>query len=266
MPQQSLKISIVTASFDQGPYIACAIESVLSQNYDNFEHIIIDNCSTDETVAVLKRYPHLKVVCEKDQGQSDALNKGFKMATGDIVGWLNADDKYLPGCFKGVIEVFAKNPKIDLFYGDYRFVDAQGDLIRVRKELGFDAFMLKYLHVLYIPTTTSFFRKKIFDEGNFLNVNYHYAMDYEFFLRLAQRGYKFGHIAQVMADFRWHDDNKSSTQTVLQKEEMEKALLVHDKLLNGLQGPARYLLRNFFMLMARGKRTLLKFLYGAYAH
>ena len=88
MPRQFLKISIVTPSSNQGAYIACAIESVLSQNYMDVEHIIVDNCSTDETSKVLARYPHLKVICEKDQGQSDALNKGFKAATGDIIGWL----------------------------------------------------------------------------------------------------------------------------------------------------------------------------------
>ncbi len=102
----SLKISIVTPSFNQGIFIEEAIKSVLSQGYSDLEHIIVDNCSTDTTASVLARYPHLKVICEPDQGQSDALNKGFKAATGDIVGWLNADDKYLPGCFGKVSLAF----------------------------------------------------------------------------------------------------------------------------------------------------------------
>jgi len=258
-----MKISIVTASFNQGSYIAAAIESVLAQDHSNVEHIIVDNCSTDETAKVLAKYPHLKVICERDQGQSDALNKGFKLATGDIIGWLNADDLYLPGCFKHVLETLTKHPEYDLVYGDYRFVDAQGNLMRVRKELGFDIFMLKYLHVLYIPTTTTFMRKKIFDEGNFLDIDYHYAMDYDFFVRLAQQGYQFGHIPHVMADFRWHADAKSQ-QVSKAKAEMEKALLAHDPVLKNLPNSQRRWIRNLLMMIARGKRTILKLFCGAY--
>jgi glycosyltransferase involved in cell wall biosynthesis len=264
MTEQSLKISIVTPSFNQGAYIASAIESVLSQNHASFEHIIVDNCSTDNTAAVLKNFSHLKVIREKDLGQSDALNKGFKKATGDIIGWLNADDKYLPGSFERVARAFADHPEDDLIYGDYRFVDIAGNLIRNRRELSFDFFVLKYLHVLYIPTTATFFRRKIFDKGNFLDINYHYAMDYEFFVRLAGQGYKFGHIPQMMADFRWHQDSKSTTQRIRQKEEMEKALLSHDMFLRSLQNPQRAMARNALMIMARGKRSILKLVHGAY--
>jgi len=258
-----MKISIITPSFNQGSFIQEAIESVLAQQYANVEHIIVDNCSTDGTSEILARYPHLKVICEKDKGQSDALNKGFKMAAGDIIGWLNADDKYLPGCFDHVLEGFTKNPEFDLLYGDYRFVDAQGKLIRVRKELGFDAFMLKYLHVLYIPTTTTFFRRKVFDEDNFLDIEYHYAMDYEFYVRLASLGYWFGHIPWLMADFRWHAQAKSQ-QIAKAKAEMEKALLSHDQMLRRLPAVLRVLISHLFMFLARAKRTVLKFCHGAY--
>lgn len=259
-----MKISIVTPSFNQGAFIAQAVESVLAQGHPHVEHIIVDNCSTDNTAEVLSRYAHLKIVCEKDRGQSDALNKGFSAASGDIIGWLNADDIYLPGALKAVVDAFQARPSCDIVYGDYRFIDARGRLIRVRKELGFDAFMLKYLHVLYIPTTTTFFRRRIFDEGNFIDLDYHYAMDYEFFVRLAQKGYRFGHISRVMADFRWHDASKSQTQSVRQKQEMEQALLVHDVFLSSLNGVLQPAMRYFLMLLARAKRTILKFFYGAF--
>jgi len=259
-----LKISIVTPSFNQGAFIAEAIESVLAQQDANVEHIIVDNCSTDNTLEVLSRYPHLKVVCEKDQGQSDALNKGFKAATGDIVGWLNADDRYLPGCFDHIRDAFDRRSELDIVYGDYRLVDGKGVLIRVRKELGFDMFMLKYLHVLYIPTTSAFFRRKVFDEGNFLDINYHYAMDYEFFLRLAIQGYKFGHVSALMADFRWHEDNKSNKNTQRQDQERETALLRQDVFLRSVPIAFRPPVRVFLMVTARLKRTLLKLVQGAY--
>ena len=259
-----MKISIVTPSFNQGAFIAEAIESVLAQQDANVEHIIVDNCSTDNTLEVLSRYPHLKVVCEKDQGQSDALNKGFKAATGDIVGWLNADDRYLPGCFDHIRDAFDRRSELDIVYGDYRLVDGKGVLIRVRKELGFDMFMLKYLHVLYIPTTSAFFRRKVFDEGNFLDINYHYAMDYEFFLRLAIQGYKFGHVSALMADFRWHEDNKSNKNTQRQDQERETALLRQDVFLRSVPIAFRPPVRVFLMVTARLKRTLLKLVQGAY--
>jgi glycosyltransferase involved in cell wall biosynthesis len=263
--ERSLKISIVTPSFQQGVFIAEAIESVVAQGYANFEHIIVDNCSTDQTSEVLAKYPHLKVIREPDEGQSDALNKGFRAATGDIVGWLNADDKYLPGCFVHVLKAFAGRPDCEIIYGDYRFVDAHGGLIRVRKELPFDMFMLKYLHVLYIPTTSTFFRRTVFDNGNFLDIRYHYAMDYEFFVRLALKGSRFGHIPQILADFRWHTDSKSQTQTARQKEEMERALLAHDDVLRGVPGPVRMALRGLLTATARAKRIVLKLLRGAYS-
>lgn len=259
-----MKISIVTPSFNQGAFISQAVESVLAQGFTDFEHIIIDNCSTDNTASVLARYPHLKIICEKDQGQSDALNKGFKAVTGDIIGWLNADDIYLPGALEAAREAFAVSPSCDIVYGDYRFVDAKGRLICVRKETGFDYFVLKYLHVLYIPTTTTFFRRRIFEQGNFLDIAYHYAMDYEFFVRLAAKGYKFRHIRKLMADFRWHDASKSQTQASRQKQEMEQALLQHDPFLRSLKGAERFMLRNVLMLLARSKRTVLKISCGAY--
>ena len=94
------KISIVTPSYNSAKFIEDCIQSVLKQNYPNFEHIVIDGGSTDGTVEILKQYPHLKWISEPDEGQSDALNKGFKMAEGDILGWLNADDVYLKNVFQ----------------------------------------------------------------------------------------------------------------------------------------------------------------------
>jgi len=253
-----MKVSIVTPSFNQGRFIAQAIESVLTQKWDDFEHIIVDNCSTDETVSVLERYPHLKIIREPDKGQSDALNKGFKMATGDIVGWLNADDIYLPNCFHSVIDVFKKHQESDIVYGDYRWVDKQGHLISLRCEIDFDLFILKYLHVPYIPSIATFFKQNIFKDKNFLDIDYHLAMDHELFLRLALKGYRFTHIRSFLTDFRWHSKNKSTLYRKLQIIEKEKALFVHDQYMHKMHGSIRPLIRFLFMLIARTKRTLLK--------
>ena len=257
------KISIVTPSYNQGEFIESAIQSVLSQNYPNFEHIILDNCSTDRTVEILQQYPHLIWKSQPDKGQSDALNQGFRMATGDIIGWLNADDLYLPQCFEKIAATFADSQG-DLVYGDYRWIDEHGKIIQLRQELDFDWFVLKYLHVLYIPSTTTFFKRKIFEEENFLDTSLKYSMDYEFFLRLARQNYKFVHINAYLADFRWHENNKSVIAEQKQQEEKREALLRHDRFLAKIPVRIQSVVRNILELLARGKRYWLKGLKGYY--
>lgn len=264
MNQTSPKISIVTPSYNQGQFIEMAIKSVLEQGYPNFEHIILDNCSTDETVAILEKYPHLVWQSKRDRGQSDALNQGFRLTTGNIIGWLNADDQYLPGCFDRVARSFLNCPEADIVYGDYYWIDERGKIIQSRKELDFDLFILKYLHVLYIPSTSTFFRQKIFAEDNFLDTSLTYSMDYEFFLRLANQKYKFIHIDSYLANFRWHKHNKSSVATKAQLEEKNSSLLRHDRFLQQLAPPALSLTRKFLELLARAKRFLLKGFKGYY--
>ena len=257
------RITIVTPSFNQACFIKDTLESVKNQGYDQVEHLVLDNCSTDGSLEIIRSYPSVHLIAEPDKGQSDALNKGFKKADGDIIGWLNADDRYLPGCFTRVVDFFNKHPDCDIVYGDYRLIDGAGKLISNRQELPFDLFMLKYLHVLYIPSTTVFFRR-IFEEGNFLDEDYHYAMDYEYFLRLALKGYRFGYIPAYLADFRTHQDSKSQRQTVIQINEMEKALALHDPLLSGLNGNTRMAVRRVLMGLACFKRYILKAIKGAY--
>jgi glycosyltransferase involved in cell wall biosynthesis len=258
------KISIVTPSYNQGKFIEEAIKSVLEQNYPNFEHIILDNCSTDETIEILQKYPHLVWKSEIDKGQSDALNKGFCLATGDIIGWLNADDRYLPGCFQEIVQCFNNNPESDIVYGDYRWINEQGQILQRRREIEFDWFILKYLHILYIPSTSTFFKQKIFEEKNFLDISLKYAMDYEFFLRLVRKGYKFTHINAYLADFRWHENNKSSVALKKQIQEQEISLLRHDDFLSQIPPSLQLIVRNLLKLMARAKRYFLKGFRGDY--
>lgn len=258
-----MKISIVTPSYNQGQFIEEAIQSIIAQNYPNFEHIIVDNCSTDNTSSILKKYPHLKVICESDAGQSDALNKGFTIADGDIIGWLNADDYYLPDCFQKVAQFYQDSPDYDLIYGDYRWINEKGEIIQYRKEIDFDLFILKYLHVLYIPTTSTFFRKKIFLEKNFLDINFDYAMDYDFFLRLAKKKYRFGHCSEFLADFRWHTQNKSLSP-LNRSNERVKSLISQEIYLQKLPSIIRKDALTFLMLLARGKRVFLKLSKGLY--
>lgn len=252
------KISIVTASYNQAGFIDEAIKSVVNQNYPNFEHIIFDNCSTDGTIDILTKYRHIIWSSEPDNGQSDALNKGFRKATGEIIGWLNADDLYLPNCFYSVANSFKEHPESDVLYGDFRWIGPEGRLIKPRREIDFDLFIFKYLHVTYIPSTATFFRRKVFQDNNFLGVNYKLANDFEFFLRLALKNYRFIHLRSFLADFRWHPESKSNLNKNKQIREKEEALLQHDQVMQKIYQPLRPAVRILFMLAARGKRVLLK--------
>lgn len=258
MIQSCPKISIVTPSYNQAKFIEIAIQSVINQNYPNFEHIIFDNCSTDGTIDILKKYPHLIWTSEPDYGQSDALNKGFKKAVGEVIGWLNSDDSYLPNCFYSIVKILKESPESDVIYGDYRWVDKNGDLIKLRREIGFNLFMFKYLHFTYIPSSAIFFKNKIFKEGNFLNSAYHLSMDYELFLRIALKGYRFTHVKSFLADFRWHPESKSTLHSKKQFREREEALLIYDNFLQKIFPPFRPAVRFLFMLTARVMRALLK--------
>lgn len=224
------KISIVTPSFNQACFIEEALQSVKEQSYPAAEHLVIDGGSSDGTVEILKRYSsqpgweHLHWISERDRGQSDALNKGFRTATGDIVGWLNSDDRYRSGCFQTIVDGFQKHDEADVIYGDYTWVDEKGKITQVRREISFSRFILLYHRVLYIPSTATFFNRRIFEKGEFINTDLHYSMDYEFFVRLAQHGYRFKHVSGLLADFRWHSSSKTVTNAAAQSKEVDEVV------------------------------------------
>jgi glycosyltransferase involved in cell wall biosynthesis len=235
------KISIVTPSFNQGVFIEEALISVKDQNYPDVEHIVIDGASTDQTLKILRGYAgragweHLRWISERDRGQSDALNKGFRIASGDIVGWLNSDDRYRKGCFAAIAKGFAEHARADVVYGDYTWMDEKGRITAIRREIEFNRFILSYHHVLYIGTVSTFFRRHLFEDGNFLDINLQYAMDYDFFLRLAEKRYHFQHIPSVLADFRWHAQGKSTSHSDGQFAEQDLLAVMHSPLLRGMK-------------------------------
>jgi glycosyltransferase involved in cell wall biosynthesis len=260
-------ISIVTASYNSAPYVEEAIQSVAKQDYPNKEHIIFDGESTDDTIDILNRYDHLshlRWVSEPDEGQSDALNKGMREATGDVIGWLNADDRYLPGCFRTVADHFESNADTDVLYGNYRWIDADGTVFQERRELDFDLFMLKYVDTLYIPSEALFIRRRVIEDGEFIDPSYDWSMDYEYILRLALKGYTFAHVNEFLSDFRWHDESKTGTAAPKQNEDRIRALLAHDPHLRSCPESVRPAARKLLEWSARGKRYFLKALRGYY--
>jgi glycosyltransferase involved in cell wall biosynthesis len=236
-----LSISIVTPSLNQASFIREALDSVSAQNYPNCEHLVIDGLSTDGTVELLRNFQFdhassgIKWMSERDSGQSEALNKGFQQATGDVIGWLNADDRYRKGCFERVAKAFEENPDLDILYGDYGVVDECGQLIRVKSEIKFSRFILFYHRVLYIPTTTTFFRRRIFEEGNWINEDLQYVMDLEFFIRLAVEGYHFQHMPVVLADFRLQPDSKTCRHPDRQQREHKQVVFATVPLLRRIR-------------------------------
>ena len=213
-----MKFSIITPSFNQGRFIRDCVESVKAQTDVDWEHIVQDTGSTDETLAVLQKYPHLKLACEKDQGMSDGINRGFRKATGDLVMWLNTDDYLLPGALAQVADYATKHPEADFIHGDVLFVDADKKLLRVKREHHFDFKVLLY-YGCYIQSTASFLQRKIIEAGHLLDVDYRVVMDFEYYVRLARLGYQFHYSPGPLAAFRWHDTNTSAVQHQRRHEE-----------------------------------------------
>jgi glycosyltransferase involved in cell wall biosynthesis len=213
-----VKFSIVTPSFNQGRFIRDCIESVRIQSGVDWEHLVIDAGSTDETIAVLKQYPHLNWVSEPDQGMSDGINKGFRKAGGDWLMWLNADDYLLPGALARVADFARHQPDADVLYGECRFVDEAKRFIRQRREHRFDVPILLF-YGCYIPSTATFLRRSIIEAGHLLDIRYRVCMDFEFYLRLTRQGFRFAFLPEALACFRWHADNTSSVQSRRRYEE-----------------------------------------------
>lgn len=211
-----MKISVVTPSFNQGRFISNCIESVKSQKGILVEHIVLDNCSNDETVDVLKSYQEssgdveVKVIIRHDKGQTDAINQGFRLATGDIVCWLNTDEWYENNALKAVVQFFSRNPLVDVMFGDCDFVNSEGRLVKKKREYFFSQSMLIF-YGCYIPSCSTFIRRRVLDDGIYLDPQFKVAMDFDWYVRIAKAGYRFAHLPSKLASFTWHDSNISST-------------------------------------------------------
>jgi glycosyltransferase involved in cell wall biosynthesis len=212
-----MKISIITPSFNQVSFLKETMESIHSQKVDaEVEHIIIDGGSTDGTVQYLESLGNLvRWVSESDQGQADAVNKGIRMATGDIIGWLNSDDLYLPGALQAVADYFTGHPDCRWLYGKCRIIDKSGNerwkWITRYKNARLKKFMYgKLLRENFISQPAVFFRKDLFEEAGALNLELHYAMDYDLWLRFGRIS-PAGVINRDISSFRRHGSSKSET-------------------------------------------------------
>lgn len=194
------KISVVTPTYNCAQYLRRCIESVLAQNYPNFEHIIIDGASKDETLAILKKYPHLRWISEPDSGEAEALNKGLRMVTGEIVGWLNADDRYIEDTFYKVVEEMRLAEGMDLIYGKTIFIDEKESPTHwVIPTVPINLVTLTRWFHLNLFQPSIFFSKRLLQNVGDFREDLKYGVDYEYWFRVAAKGYRFHFIDQVLS-------------------------------------------------------------------
>lgn len=214
MIEHMSKVSIVTPSLNQGRFIKDTIKSVQDQKYPNLEHIIVDGGSTDDTLKILRKYEgKIHWISEKDKGQADAVNKGVRIASGEIIGWLNADDLYLPGTVWTVVNFFESNPAAGWLYGRCRIIDEDGRetrrwISRYKNLLGRKFRYRMLLLENFISQPSVFFKKSVVDAIGQLDINRFYTMDYEYWLRIARK-FKPGIVREDLACFRIHRESKS---------------------------------------------------------
>lgn len=210
------KISIITPSYNQGDFIEQTIDSVLRQNYPDLEYIIIDGGSQDNTLDIIRKYEKYITywISEPDQGQSDAINKGLKLATGDIINWLNSDDYYALDALKKVAEAF-QNEKVNVVCGRSRLFQDNRDTVKYSR--GTDIYphnLAKTLGLARIDQPETFFRRSAVDQMGFLNPSLNYVMDKEWWIRylLAFGLSGIEKLDEVLVNFRLHDSSKTVCQ------------------------------------------------------
>lgn len=202
-------VSIVTPSYNQAQFLEETIQSVLAQEYPSIEYILVDGGSTDGSLEIIQRYEERFEwwISEPDKGQTDAINKGFLRAHGEILAWLNSDDSYVPGAIAEAVEFLQTHPQVGMVYGDANLVDVQGKVIGQfpARQTNYARLRRGYVH---IPQQATFFRANLWKRVGPLDPTFYFAMDYDLWVRLARVSLLHYH-PRLWANFRLHGSGKS---------------------------------------------------------
>jgi glycosyltransferase involved in cell wall biosynthesis len=219
-------VSIVTPSFNQGRFIGRTIQTVLDQDTGgrNLEYVVVDGGSQDDTLGVVRRYANrLQWVSEPDRGQADAVNKGLRATSGDIVGWLNSDDIYYPAAIRTASDFLDAHPSIDVVYGDADYIDERDAVLGPYPTEKFEARRLE--DTCYLCQPAVFFRRRVVERFGLLDERLHIALDYEYWLRLARGGATFAHLPRVLAGWRLYPGIKSYAGRLQMHVEVNRMML-----------------------------------------
>jgi glycosyltransferase involved in cell wall biosynthesis len=204
-----MRITVVTPSFNQAEFLEATIRSVLDQQYPDLEFIVNDGGSTDGTAEILDRYASrlTHVQSRPDGGQTDALIQGFERATGDVLAWLNSDDLYEPGTLEEVASHFRQHPDHRFIYGDSTWIDADGEIIRRKREMPFNRWLWLRTYN-YIPQPSAFWRRDLYEAVGGLDAAFDLAMDTDLFARFAEKTQPH-HVPRYWSRMRQHPDQKN---------------------------------------------------------
>lgn len=210
----SVKITVVTPSYNQGKYLDETLRSVLSQREHIHEYFVLDGGSTDGSVDIIRRYAEEGGIdywhSRKDKGQSDAIEQGFRRATGDVLCWLNSDDVFLPGAIRLVREQFDRHPEWDVLTGYHVQMDGDSRIISTYRIPG-ESRRMAYWGVHHIAQQTCFFKRELYERVGRLNLDLHCVMDGDLWIRMLDAGATWGHVPKFLAGFRIHETSKGQS-------------------------------------------------------
>lgn len=201
-------ISIVTPTLNAARFIGECIASVQAQAYPSLEHLVVDGGSTDGTLEIVRRQPHVRLLERPGLNQSQAINVGFELATGCILAWLNADDRYAPGALDVVGHAFAAEPELDVLYGDCQVVDLHDRPVWRERPGAYD-FERLLRRGNYLAQPAVFLRKRVLDQVGYLDETLEFGMDYDLWLRL--RTVRTRYVPKMLAEYRWHRASKTAS-------------------------------------------------------
>lgn len=219
------RISVITPSFNQGAFIRQTIESVLSQGGDDWDHVVVDGGSTDDTVSILEEYPHLKWVSEPDEGQSDALNKAMNMSDGELIFWINSDDVVASGAFSAARRFFDDHPGARIVCGNAVTIDQNGnETSRTGPRVRTHKLRYPWDGDTSIHQPSIVFRRTVYETVGPFDTSLHYAMDYDFFLRASSQ-FEFHHLPVDLGLFRGYAGTKTGEGAAEAFTEVRKCLV-----------------------------------------